>query len=102
MASPSIDEISSVIRDKILIEGLELEEMGFSQDELSDDILLLDPSGVGLDSVDALELVVGIRKHFGIDVGEVDQEWFDEHCKSIGHLAKFVEQQLKAGNAGTA
>lgn len=102
MTAPSIEEISSVIRDKILIEGLELEEMGFSQEELNDDVLLLDESGVGLDSVDALELVVGIRKHFGIDVGEVDQAWFDEHCQSIGHLARFVDQQLKAGNAGSA
>jgi len=36
--------------------------------DIADDALLFDPAGLGLDSVDALQLVVGLEKHFGLKI----------------------------------
>lgn len=34
--------------------------------EITDDTPLFSPEGLGLDSIDALELAVGVEKHFGV------------------------------------
>lgn len=51
-------------------------------------------SGLGLDSVDALELVVAIEKEFGIrvDSHEIGREAF----ASVDALAKFVDARARA------
>ena len=37
-------------------------------DEIADDTPLFGPDGIGLDSIDALELAVGLEKTFGVSV----------------------------------
>lgn len=37
-------------------------------DQIADDLPLFGPSGLGLDSIDALELVVSMEKTFGVGV----------------------------------
>ena len=37
-------------------------------DEIADDLPLFGPQGLGLDSIDALELVVSMEKTFGVGV----------------------------------
>jgi acyl carrier protein len=37
-------------------------------DQIGDDLPLFGPSGLGLDSIDALELVVSLEKTFGVGV----------------------------------
>jgi acyl carrier protein len=39
-----------------------------TKEEISDDLPLFGPDGLGLDSIDALELVVSLEKHFGVSV----------------------------------
>jgi acyl carrier protein len=39
-----------------------------SRDEIDDDLPLFGPDGLGLDSIDALELVVSLEKKFGVTV----------------------------------
>ena len=56
------------LRDDIksmMIENLMLK---VSKDEIRDDMPLFGPEGLGLDSIDALELVVGLEKKFGVTV----------------------------------
>ncbi len=38
--------------------------------EIGDDMAIFGPAGLGLDSVDALQLVVGLEKHFGLKISE--------------------------------
>ena len=40
--------------------------------DIADDALLFDPAGLGLDSVDALQLVVGLEKHFGLKIADAE------------------------------
>jgi len=50
--------------------------------------------GLGLDSIDALELVLGLEQEFGVKIE--DEEVGAEALSSVDSLAKFVQQ--KAAN----
>lgn len=50
---------------KMMVENLMLK---VTADEIRDDMPLFGPDGLGLDSIDALELVVGLEKQFGVSV----------------------------------
>ena len=56
--------------------------------------------GLGLDSVDALELVVALEKEFGIKIKshEVEPEVFG----SVASLSRYVDKRLGAGEGSSA
>ncbi|MDA3909690.1 MAG: phosphopantetheine-binding protein [Sulfurimonas sp.] len=56
-----IDEVKTKI-----IEGLNLEDI--SIEELEDDMALFGDEGLGLDSVDAIELTLILEKEFGVKI----------------------------------
>ncbi|HZM51092.1 MAG TPA: phosphopantetheine-binding protein, partial [Vicinamibacteria bacterium] len=64
---------------------------GLTPERIADDEPLFG-SGLGLDSVDALELVVALEKEYGISIAshEVDRSVFG----SLASLAGFVERRL--------
>jgi acyl carrier protein len=76
---------------RLLIDSLHLE--GMAPESIEDHAPLFG-AGLGLDSVDALELVVALEKEFGIQIQshEVGKEAF----ASISALSSFVETQLAA------
>jgi len=49
-----------------IIEGLNLEDI--TTDELKDDMALFGDEGLGLDSVDAIELTLILEKEFGVKI----------------------------------
>lgn len=58
----------SDLRDQIkemMVENLMLK---VTKEEIADDLPLFGPDGLGLDSIDALELVVSLEKKFGVSV----------------------------------
>lgn len=59
-------------------------------DEIGDDAPLFGPNGIGLDSVDALQLVVAIEKHFKLKIG--DQDKAREVLYSVETIAKAIEE----------
>jgi acyl carrier protein len=58
------DNLREAIKS-MMIENLMLK---VSKEEIRDDMPLFGPEGLGLDSIDALELVVGLEKRFGVSV----------------------------------
>ena len=60
------------LRDTIkemMVENLMLK---VTKAEIADDLPLFAPEGLGLDSIDALELVVSLEKKFGVSVPNSD------------------------------
>lgn len=58
-------------------------------EDIGDDSPLFGPNGIGLDSVDALQLVVAIEKHFKLKIG--DQSQAREILHSVNTIAKAIE-----------
>ncbi len=71
---------------QLIIDVLNLEDIACS-DIASDDPLF--GEGLGLDSIDALELGVAIRRKYEVKI-DVDSEESREHFTSVSNLARFV------------
>lgn len=71
---------------RLLIEVLNLEDVSV---EDIDSHAPLFGDGLGLDSIDALELGVAIRKKYDVQM-DADSEVTREHFASIANLARFI------------
>lgn len=76
---------------ELLIERLKFEDM--TPDDIGDDEPLF-AGGLGLDSIDALEIVVMLETEFGIKVK--NESSARDHFRSIATLADFVTARLAA------
>lgn len=80
----NIDELKKELK-QLLVEHLALEDI--SPEEIGDDMPLFG-EGVGLDSLDGVEVVVLLQRHFGLDVKDMQQG--NEIFQSINTLADYV------------
>jgi acyl carrier protein len=76
---------------QILIADLNLEEL--TPEDIADDAPLFG-EGLGLDSLDAVELVVIIQKHFGIEIKDMEEG--RGAFQSIEALAAYIDGRLAA------
>jgi acyl carrier protein len=60
------DQLKAEIK-KLLIDNLMLQQRA---EEITDDVTLFGPGGLGLDSVDALQLVVALEKNHGLKIAD--------------------------------
>ena len=97
--SKSGPAIADHIRRKVIYEGLELEEIGIDLADVTDDVRLFDEDGLNLDSIDALEIVAGVQREFGLSLPNVDQAFIDEHCSTVGRLASLVADRSRGTSA---
>jgi acyl carrier protein len=74
----------------LLLTRLELEDTGLTFEQIGDDHLLLDEGGLGLDSVEALDLLVGVEKAYGFQIAEINKALIETACHSVRSLANFV------------
>ncbi len=78
---------------RLIVESLNLD--GLTPDNIADDAPLFG-QGLGLDSVDALELVVALEQEYGITIEshELDRTVFT----SVASLGEFVSRTLAGPN----
>jgi acyl carrier protein len=92
-----MDELESEIK-KMLVEALKLEDL--SPDEIASDEPLFGEGqgggGLGLDSIDALEIGVALRKRYGIKIDSVTDD-VKAHFANVRGLAAFIRTQQRAG-----
>ena len=90
MSEPSVaNRIKTVIIESLGLEGMTIDEIG-------DDMPLFGEEGLGLDSVDALELMVVMEKDFGVtmDTEEMDPEVFS----TVSNLECFLAENATPAN----
>lgn len=75
----------------IIIEELNLEDI--TPAEIDDDAPLF-AEGLGLDSLDAVELVVQVQKHFGVEIKDMEEGRVA--FQSINALNNFIEEHTTA------
>lgn len=73
----------------IIIEELNLEDV--TPQDIEDDAPLFG-DGWGLDSLDAVELVVQVQRHFGVEIKDMDEGRVA--FQSINALRKFIEERM--------
>jgi acyl carrier protein len=73
----------------LIVESLNLEDI--VPEEIETEAPLFG-DGLGLDSIDALELGIALRKKFNINLNSDDEET-RKHFQSVANLAKFIESQ---------
>jgi acyl carrier protein len=94
MEKYSLDDIQDTPRlmgflRGMIIESLKLEDLDPA--EIQEDEPLFG-EGLGLDSLDALELVVAIEKHFGVVIENEDQG--KEAFVSLAALARYIQREV--------
>ena len=74
---------------RLLIDALNLEDMTPEQIPADEPLFV---KGLGLDSIDALELGLALQKRYGVKLS-ADSEQTRQHFASIQALARFVQAQ---------
>ncbi|HBN22600.1 MAG TPA: acyl carrier protein [Holosporales bacterium] len=85
-----MNELETEIK-KLIIDSLNLEDLA-PEDIKSDEALFVE--GLGLDSIDALELSMGLQKKYGIKI-EAKNDKIKDYFFSVETLARFVNEQKK-------
>jgi len=86
-----MDKLEADIK-KLIVDALKLEDI--SPEEIdSEEALFVE--GLGLDSIDALELGVALRKQYGIKIESVTAE-VKAHFANVRSLARFVQSRAGA------
>jgi len=83
-----MQELYSEIKD-LIINTLNLDEL--SPDDIDTDAALFG-DGLGLDSIDALELGLAVKNQYGI-VLSAESEEMRKHFYSVATLASFIHSQ---------
>ena len=89
----SDNEIIFKIRKDILMDRLELGDLGVTLDSITPDSVLMDDSGLGLDSVDALDVLVAVQQIFGFTIETIDRAFIEDKCHTVRSLATYVGSQ---------
>ncbi len=76
----------------LIIEALDLEDI--TTEDIQTDEALFD-GGLGLDSIDALELGMALQARFGVKI-DAEDENTREYFRSVSNLAKFVAENQVA------
>lgn len=77
----------------LIIEALDLEDI--SPEDIVNDAPLFN-DGLGLDSIDALEIGVAIQKRYGIKLSP-DSDDVKQHFANVASLAALIESHQRAG-----
>jgi len=74
---------------KLIVESLKLEDIRPEDIDSSEPLFV---EGLGLDSIDALELGIALRKRFGIKIDSVSDD-VKKYFTNVQSLAVFVQSQ---------
>ena len=83
------DDLKEAIKE-MMVENLMLKT---PKEEIADDMPLFGAEGLGLDSIDALELVVSLEKQFGVSVPNSDVA--RNALASVNTIAEYVAANRK-------
>lgn len=85
-----MEQLIASLKEQI-IDTLNLE--GLTPDDIDQSAPLFGDDGLGLDSIDALELIVLMEKNYGIKLSDPNQG--KEIFKSIETMAAYIESHRK-------
>ena len=87
--SKSLEDIRKELKE-LLVVNLALDDI--TPEEIEDDGILFG-EGLGLDSLDAVEIVVLIQRNYGLEI--IDEEHAREIFQSVSTLSQWVYDNLR-------
>jgi len=88
-----MDDLKQLIRETMVTELM----LSLSANEIANDAAIFSPEGLGLDSVDALQLVVALEKKFGLKLADADAARTVLH--SVDSIAVAITEARKSEEA---
>ena len=88
--TPPLDELENEIKE-LIVKSLRLEEVAPADIESQAPLFV---KGLGLDSIDALELSVALQKKYGVLL-DGKTTHYQQHFSSVSKLAQFVAAHRK-------
>lgn len=85
-----MEDLIETLKEQI-IEALNLEDMTAA--DIDNDAPIFGEDGLGLDSIDALELIVMLEKNYGIRLANAKEG--KDVFKSVRIMAEYIEQNRK-------
>ncbi|MCR5068869.1 MAG: acyl carrier protein [Prevotella sp.] len=85
-----MENLIETLKEQI-IEALNLEDMTAA--DIDNDAPIFGDDGLGLDSIDALELIVMLEKNYGIRLANAKEG--KDVFKSVRIMAEYIEQNRK-------
>jgi len=86
MASVTLDDLRALLAENCMLQT--------PVSEIDEDTPLFGPGSVGLDSIDALQLAVGVEQKFGVPLK--DPEVARQVLKTLGSLREWLIRQQEA------
>lgn len=80
----------NILYDEVKTTIVEALNLNITASEIGDDVLLFE-GGIGLDSVDGLELLVALERRFDIEID--DSDLGVEVLESVHSLVNFIERK---------
>lgn len=75
----------------LIIKSLNLEDI--TPEDIRDEMPLFGEDGLGLDSVDSIELVLSVEREYGVKI--VKSEHYQDIFKSISSLLEYINDNKK-------
>ncbi|WP_434748723.1 phosphopantetheine-binding protein [Paenibacillus amylolyticus] len=85
--SLDMEEVKQTIKQKLLIDRLRLEDI--TAEEITDDLVLFG-EGLGLDSVEAFEVMVGMEELYGVAVEQIPADELKIHLQNVQSIADLI------------
>lgn len=89
-----MDEIKQTIKQTLLIDRLKLEDI--TAEEITDDMILFGEE-LGLDSVEAFEVMVGMEEVYGVMVEDLSATELQIHLRNVQSIAELIMARKTKG-----
>lgn len=85
-------ELLKWVKEELIFKRLNLADLGLSVDAVGDSTLLFKKEGLDLDSVDGLELAVGIEQKLGLKVGKLKEDTAKTKFATARSICDFIRE----------
>ncbi len=82
----SLDELRTLLADNAMLKT--------DASAITEDMPLFGPDGLGLDSIDALQIIIAVEKKYGLSIGDASAA--KDALQSLGVLQDWINRRLVA------